>query len=72
MNEMCHCGKKLHYADKKIEHMMMKFIKESGEFVIVFQVTTGKSYKVPRHFIALHGINERQLGEYGFEQVKAE
>lgn len=69
-NELCHCGKHLHYTDKKIEELIHKFVKESGRFVSVVDQVNKKTYKVCRHYIALHGIEWVRLAEYGFEEVK--
>lgn len=66
--EMCHCGKPLHYNSKIIEELIRKQIKAHGENVDV-KLLGGKTYSVPRHYIALHGIKGYQLPELGFVEV---
>ena len=64
---MCACGKPLHYQSKIIEKMAQKLVDELGENVTV---TYGaRSWLVPRHYIALHGIDPEQIRERGFPEV---
>lgn len=64
---MCYCGKPLHYTDKRTSKFINEMVRTLGEFVNVIYLD--KIYKVPRHYIALHGIKGYQLGELGFEEV---
>lgn len=51
---MCDCGRPLHYASKATRERMDALVAEMGETVII--VTTTGAWHVPRHFVALHGI----------------
>jgi hypothetical protein len=64
----CHCGKDLHYTQKNIEETMQKMVRDLGEFITVTN-SKGKHYRVQRHYIALHGIQEPELPTLGFEEV---
>lgn len=59
--EYCWCGKTLHYTDKKLEKVMKFMVAELGINMEVTDALTNKTYIVPRHYIALHGINQAQL-----------
>lgn len=63
--ELCHCGKPLHYSDETVKKHICDLIKELGTHVQI--VCEGKTYRVPRHYIALHGINGKDLDKLGFE-----
>jgi hypothetical protein len=67
---MCHCGKLIHYTDKKIERYVLDTCKANGEYVNVTSTATGKTYRVQRHYIALHGIKEDLLDSYGFVEIE--
>lgn len=67
----CHCGRKLHYTCEMVERWVLKMIKELGYYITVTSTKTGKSYKVPRHYIALHGLKGDKLDKLGFEEIKA-
>jgi hypothetical protein len=70
MNELCHCGKPLHYTDEKVRERVEEIIKKSGTHV---EITCNNiTYNVPRHYIALHGVTAKLLDTYGFEVVKDE
>lgn len=64
MTELCHCGKPLHYSDPKIKAFVDKQIEKLGTHVNV--VCMNKNYLVPRHYIALHGLNAYDLDSLGF------
>lgn len=66
--KLCFCGLPLHYTDPEIESHMMKIIKERGEYITIH--CNGKSFRVPRHYIALHGLIGKQLENLGFEEIK--
>lgn len=68
MNEKCFCGEPLHYKDKEVEDYMRKKVAELGEFIVI-TLTDGPSYRVPRHYIALHGIIGLDIERLGFERI---
>jgi len=64
----CHCGKPLHYSDKKEQKGVQKLVDQLGEFV---PVTVGpRTWMVQRHFVALHGIKGKDLADLGFKEVE--
>jgi len=66
--KLCHCGKPLHYRDPLNLTRMLRLVREVGEFV---NVTVGsRTWRVQRHYIALHGIKAKELPALGFEEVK--
>lgn len=68
MYEWCHCGEKLHYSNPDDEADMKRIIAKRGEFITV--TVNGRSWKVPRHYIALHGLKGYELPALGFEEIK--
>jgi hypothetical protein len=62
--DMCHCGLPLHYTDNKFKTMVDEMVKNYGSTIEV--VSMDKTYRVPRHFIALHGLNSIDLDSLGF------
>jgi hypothetical protein len=66
--KLCHCGKPLHYQDREIQHKIERLIDELGEYTTV--TVAGRSYRVSRHYIALHGLKGEQVPFLGFEQVE--
>lgn len=69
MNELCHCGKPLHYTNKDIEAFMREQVKRSGQDIIV-SLLDGRQYRVQRHYIALHGIHAQDLDKLGFYRMR--
>ena len=66
--ELCHCGLPLHYKSKRMENIMCRLVKEQGRLV---PVTVGKrTWLVPRHYIALHGIKGDTIHTLGFAELK--
>lgn len=70
--EYCPCGRQLHYTDKAIEAKVKALIKEKGRTV---EVTVGaETWRVPRHYIALHGLRAKDLSylgyNYGWERIR--
>lgn len=65
--KMCACGKPLHYANKSMEKIAQRIVDEQGEEIKI--VVEGRSWMVPRHFIALHGIEAAELPSMGFREV---
>lgn len=68
--ELCGCGEPLHYTDRVVEAQVRALVDELGELVTVTAAGQG-SYRVPRHYIALHGLaaeDVAMLAElYGWE-----
>lgn len=68
---ICPCGEPLHYSDKRTERQINRLIRLMGELVMI--VTPWGAWKVPRHYLALHGVKASELGalaeKYGFEKV---
>jgi hypothetical protein len=70
----CACGKPLHYKDPAQRKKVEALVKELGENI---PVNVGsRTWLVPRHFIALHGLKSDELEwlpyKYGFKEVKHE
>ena len=66
-NELCHCGKPLHYTDPKVRSMIEILIADLGPTVNV--TAKGRSWRVPRHYIALHGLKPSEVADLGFEEI---
>lgn len=69
--DRCHCGRPLHYKDPKIKEYMMKMVERGGRMIVI-KLMDGKSYRVDRHYIALHGVSGMELDSLGFEEIKNE
>lgn len=65
---MCHCGKPLHYSDANIQRVIEGFVREFGEYLTV--TVDGRSFRVPRHYIALHGLKGEEVPRLGFEEIR--
>lgn len=58
--EMCACGRVLHYNSPDAEAAMRRIITLTGEeFANVH--CGGKSWRVQKHYIALHGLKAQEL-----------
>ena len=68
-SKLCHCGKPLHYQNLGIERMVLKLIDKLGEFTRV--TVRGHTWLVPRHYLALHGLNESKIESLGFTEASA-
>jgi hypothetical protein len=68
-SQMCFCGKPLHYSDIAMFEKVEKLVEQLGANVRVVGMGNGKTYAVPRHYIALHGLNAQELPELGFKEV---
>ena len=66
---LCHCGKPLHYTDPNIQRDVERLIAQLGEKIIV-KTSDGRSWRVPRHYIALHGLKDVEVETLGFEEIK--
>lgn len=67
-NNLCHCGQPLHYSSPAIQASVERIIAERGEKVEVS--ARGRTWLVPRHYIALHGLQEEHLPTLKFEEKK--
>ena len=69
--ERCPCGQPLHYTNDKVQHYIQDLIDILGSTVDV--TVNGRTWAVPRHYIALHGINGSELArtaqQLGFIEV---
>lgn len=63
---MCPCGKPLHYSSAGLEAVVRRFIAELGPTIPV--TVDGRTWRVPRHWIALHGLRASELPNLGFEE----
>jgi hypothetical protein len=74
MKERCACGRPLHYTNPDTERLIRGFVEQLGPTVIIKAM--GHAWKVPRHFIALHGLRASELFDlaerYHFEEVSCE
>lgn len=63
----CHCGRELHYSDPVIEAQVHELVQHFGVFI---NVTVGsRTWRVNRHYIALHGLKAEELPDLGFMEV---
>jgi hypothetical protein len=65
---VCHCGRPLHYSDPGIRNYVMRVIALKGPHMIISD-GRGRRWRVPRHYLALHGVKERELSELGFDEI---
>lgn len=65
--EMCACGQPLHYSDPKTQAMVQEMVDTFGPLIRVS--VGGRTWKVPRHYIALHGLRAQDLPDLDFEEV---
>lgn len=68
----CFCGKPLHYTDKAAQEMVNTLVDLQGDYVDVQSGVNGQTYKVQRHYIALHGLRGDEVHKLGFEEVPYE
>jgi hypothetical protein len=68
--EMCHCGRPLHYTDPLVADFTRDLIKNLGPTVKVS--VGGRIWEVQRHYLALHGLAAADLPELGFPEVEGE
>lgn len=68
---LCACGEPLHYSDPKTESQVRTVVERMGPNIRVN--TPDGVYEVPRHYIALHGIEAAEIPqlaeELGFPKV---
>lgn len=69
--EMCACGKPLHYTDEVAKQITEALIERLGPMAKVG--TPWGVWEVPRHFLSIHGVKASELPElaaaYGFEKT---
>lgn len=70
MELTCVCGKPLHYVDKKLEKIVNEYCEQFGPYINV--IVDGRTWRVPRHYIALHGIKGKDVSKLGFQEVTSE
>lgn len=74
VEELCPCGKPLHYNNLVIREIVESMIERHGPTVLIRRVEGGPGFMVPRHYIALHGIEgkniEKIAATYSFEAAK--
>lgn len=58
-NDLCACGRPLHYTDPLLQATVAELVRKQGEFIIVH--CAGRQYRVQRHYIALHGLRATEL-----------
>lgn len=68
MTAMCHCGQPLHYLSVVTEARVQDLVDTLGEYMTV--TVAGRSWKVQRHYIALHGLEAWRMAELGFEEIQ--
>lgn len=73
-DELCACGLPLHYKDDDSRAMIEDYVRRLGPLMDITVMGKG-TWRVPRHFIALHGFKaadvEKLAERYGFERVEA-
>ena len=71
-SELCDCGKPLHYSRQQTRAQVELLIATLGPAQVITIPNDG-SWRVPRHYIALHGIKADEIRalaqQYGWEEV---
>jgi hypothetical protein len=67
---LCACGRPLHYTDAAMQAKVQALVDRLGPDVTV--TVEDRSWRVPRHYIALHGLRAADLPTLGFPMVKAD
>jgi hypothetical protein len=57
----------LHYSDAEIRKIIERLIEREGPTILV--TVDQRSWLVPRHYIALHGLRATEIASLGFEEV---
>jgi len=65
--ELCHCGKPLHYSNPRTQLAVQSMIDSLGPYVRIRVMD--RAWMVQRHYLALHGINAAELPSLGFQEV---
>ena len=70
-DNLCHCGEELHYnspKEKELEPIVLGIIAEMGRYMKI--TVGGHTWRVDRHYAALHGVKGKDLATLGFEEVE--
>jgi hypothetical protein len=67
MNNLCHCGQKLHFSNERQKRELEEVINRFGENITIRHGV--KKYLVPRTYIALHGIRDKDISKLGFKEI---
>lgn len=68
--ERCHCGRPLHYVSQEIRQFVEEVTKlAGGDPFVTVTTTSGRSFRVQRHYIALHGLSAHEIPDLGFEEI---
>jgi hypothetical protein len=67
MDKLCHCGRKLHFSNANQKRELEEIINRFGENITISR--DDKKYLVPRTYIALHGIRDKDISKLGFKEV---
>jgi hypothetical protein len=71
---LCHCGLPLHYRDPEHRRAIEEMIALAGGDpyidVVVHTASGRRTWRVQRHYIALHGITAAELPTLGFEEIQ--
>jgi len=51
-----------------VQALVEEYVRQLGECVTVS--VNGRAWRVPRHYIALHGLKAAELPFLGFEEVR--
>lgn len=69
----CVCGLPLHYRSSFARAAIDALVLHAGPDMPVTDLSTGRTWRVPRHYIALHGLAAPELpmiaDRYGFPEV---
>lgn len=66
--ELCACGKpKLHYHDPRHQKAVEELVATMGEHIEI--AVEHRVFKVPRHYIAQHGLDTHELPGGPFPEV---
>jgi len=65
--ELCHCGKPLHYEDPEARAFVERLIELKGSHTLI--TVAGRTWLVARHYIALHGVKAAELPTLGFKEI---
>ena len=66
-DQMCACGRPLHYSNPKARAFVADLVARLGPSIRV--TVGGRTWLVPRHYIALHGIKAWALPSLGFPEA---
>ncbi len=68
----CACGKALHYANLSAQDAATGAIAGAGGDPFVVVTIEGRSWRVQRHYIALHGLKAKDLPSLGFQELNGD